>query len=42
MLDLINTKILTKIPETVFLEKNNTTDIDSSVLYFDQNFRRSV
>ena len=32
---------LTKIPETEFLEKNNATGNDLSVLHFDQNFRRN-
>ena len=30
-----------KIPETVFVEKNNTAGTDSSVLHFDQNVRRN-
>ena len=32
--------LLTKILEKEFLEKNNTTGIDSFVFHFDQNFRR--
>ena len=30
-----------KILEMEFLEKNNTTGSDSSVLHFDRNFRRN-
>ena len=33
--------LLSKILETEFLKKNNTTGTDLSVLHFDQNFRRN-